>query len=251
MDPFKRTKIQGWIWPVSLVAMLIGFLASAAWITDRTQTGKLESLPVNVRERLVSGKLGAQAELTAYRDQIKKLQDDNTKLQNLIAEGGRGTKELNESLQNTKLIAGLTEVTGPGITVELTDSKKTVESFLDIGGGVIHDTDVLKTVNELWNAGAEAVSVNGKRVGPRTNFRCVGSTILIDSIRIAPPIRIEAIGDPQTLLGAINMPGGPLEEIRSSDASMVAVSIVDKHRLSAFSGAMSAKYAKLPEKGSQ
>lgn len=251
MKPFNRTKIQGWIWPVSLIAMLIGFMASAAWITDRTQTGRIESLPEDIRERLVSNKLGAQAELISLHEQIDELRAQNTKLENLVAEGGRGTKELNNNLQSTKLMAGLTEVVGPGITVELNDSKKSIESFLDVGGGVIHDTDILKIVNELWNAGAEAVSVNGRRVGPRTNFRCVGSTVLVDGVRIAPPIQIEAIGDQQTLLGAVNMPGGPLDEIRSSDPGMVLVNIVPEHRMPAFSGAMGSKYAKLPERDTQ
>ena len=46
-------------------------------------------------------------------------------------------------------------------------------------GQIIHDTDVLRVVNELWNAGAEAVTVNNRRVGPGTNYRCVGTTILV------------------------------------------------------------------------
>lgn len=233
---------------MSFLALLIGFMTSTAWITDRTLTGRLDSLPEDVRERIVSNKLGAQGELINLHEQIDDLREQNTKLENLVAEGGRGTKELNASLQTTKLLAALTEVVGPGISIELTDSKKSVDSFIDLGGGVIHDTDVLKVVNELWNAGAEAIAVNGRRVGPRTNFRCVGSTILIDGVRTAPPIRIEVIGDSQTLLGAMNMPGGPLEEIRATDPGMVAISVVEQHKLGAFSGAMGTKYAKLPEK---
>lgn len=248
MHQIKRPTFQSWIWPVSLLAMVTGFMGAAAWIGDRTRTGRLESLPESVRERLASGKLDAQAELAALHEEVTKLRDENTKLQGLVAEGGKGTSALNESLQDTKLFAGLTEVTGPGITVELRDSKKSLENFLDPGGGVIHDTDVLKIVNELWNAGAEAISVNGKRVGPRSNFRCVGSTILIDSVRIAPPIRIEAIGDPQTLAGAMNMPGGPVEEIRIGDPNMVEITIVEAHKLGAYAGTMASKFAHLPDK---
>jgi uncharacterized protein YlxW (UPF0749 family) len=150
---------------------------------------------------------------------------------------------------NTKLFAGLTEAEGPGVTIVLRDSTKPVENVLDPSGGIIHDTDVLKVVNELWNAGAEAVAVNGKRVGPRTNFRCVGSTILVDSIKIATPIRIEVIGDKDTLLGALNMPGGPLDEIRGVDPQMVQIEVVERHRLPAFNGPMSSKYAKVAGTG--
>jgi uncharacterized protein YlxW (UPF0749 family) len=246
MDPFKKNKSTAWVWPVSLLALIVGWLASVAWITDRTQTGRLSSLPDDVRERLVAGRLDAQSDLVSLHEEVRSLRAENTKLQKSLAEGSKGSEELNDILQNTKLFAGLTEASGPGITILLRDSKRPVENVLDPSGGIIHDTDVLKVVNELWNAGAEAVAVNGKRVGPRTNFRCVGSTILVDSLRIATPVKIDAIGDRQTLLGAINMPGGPLDEIKLVDSQMVEVAIVEQHRLSAFTGSMSSKFAKIP-----
>lgn len=247
MKPSSNNKSTTWVWPVSLLAMVVGFLASVAWISDRAESGRLENLPVDIRERLAAGRLDAQADVVGLSEEIKKLRDENTRLQNLLAEGSKGTEELNNSLQETKLYAGLTEVVGPGLTLILRDSKKPMDNVLDPAGGIIHDTDVLKVVNELWNAGAEAVSVNGKRVGPRTNFRCVGSTILVDSVKIATPVRIEVIGDQQTLLGAINMPGGPLDEIRAVDPAMVEVALVEVHKVAAFSGTMSSKFAKLPD----
>jgi uncharacterized protein YlxW (UPF0749 family) len=247
MDPFRKNISNMWVWPVSVIALLVGWFASVAWITDRADKGRLESLPVNVRERLMSGRLDVQGELVSLREEIEKLRAENSKLQTVVAEGSKGSEEIMKGLQSAKLFAGLTETEGPGLSVILRDSRRPVENVLDPTGGIIHDTDVLKIVNELWNAGAEAIAVNGKRVGPRTNFRCVGSTILVDSIKIATPIRIEVIGDQQTLLGAMNMPGGPLDEIRGVDPQMVEVVLVEKHRLSAYAGTMSSKYAKVAE----
>ena len=246
MDPFIKNKNNAWVMPVGVLALLVGWMATSAWITDSSNTGRLNRLPTDVRERLMAGKLDAQSELVSLHDEIKKLRDENSGLQHQLAEGSKGTTELNDSLQDTKLFAGLTEAEGPGVTIVLRDSKKPVANVLDPGGGIIHDTDVLKVVNELWNAGAEAIAVNGKRVGPRTNFRCVGSTILVDSIRIATPIRIDAIGDQQTLLGAMNLPGGPLDEIRDVDSQMTEIVIVERHRLPAFTGSMTAKFSKIP-----
>jgi uncharacterized protein YlxW (UPF0749 family) len=247
MDPFKKSKSTFWVWPVSLVALFVGWAASVAWITDGVEKGRIDSLPVDVRERLMAGKLDAQSELVSLRNEIEDLRKENTDLQKQMSEGNRGTEDLMKSLQNARLFAGLTETEGPGITITLRDSRRPVENVLDPSGGIIHDTDVLKTVNELWNAGAEAVAVNGKRVGPRTNFRCVGSTILVDSIKIASPIRIQVIGDQQTLLGAMNMPGGPLDEIRDVDPQMVEVVPVEKHRLPAFTGSTSSRFTKIAE----
>ncbi len=247
MDPFRKNKSTAWVWPVSLLALVVGWFASVAWITDVVDSRRLEKLPDNVRERLMSGKLDAQSELISLRSEIETLREENTKFQNQLADGSKGSVEINKSLQNTKLFAGLTEAEGPGLSITLRDSRRPIENVLDPSGGIVHDTDVLKVVNELWNAGAEAVAVNGKRVGPRTNFRCVGSTILVDSIKVSPPIKIEVIGDVQTLMGAMNMPGGPLDEIRSVDPQMVEIVPVEKHRLAAFNGSMSSKYAKIAE----
>lgn len=247
MDPFRRNKNTLWVWPVSLVALFVGWLTSVAWITDRVDKGRLESLPVDVRERLMSGKLDAQSEIVSLRDEIESLRVENDKLQKQAAEGSKGSEDILKSLQSAKLFAGLTEAEGPGLTIFLRDSRRPVENVLDPSGGIIHDTDVLKVVNELWNAGAEAIAVNDKRVGPRSNFRCVGSTILIDSIKVATPIKIQVIGDQPTLLGAMNMPGGPLDEIRAVDPQMVEIVPVEKHRLSAFNGTTASKFAKAVE----
>jgi uncharacterized protein YlxW (UPF0749 family) len=99
-------------------------------------------------------------------------------------------------------------------------------------------------VNELWNAGAEAVSVNGIRIGARSNFRCVGSVILVNNTQISSPIKIRAIGDPETLYGAMNLRLGVLDEIRSTGGeSMVQLEKVDKHRLPSYTGSTASKFS--------
>ena len=237
-----KPQSQAWLWPVSTLALAVGFAGSMAWLTGLTQDG-LDRLPPDMQTRLSSDELDNEREYAELSEEVTKLREEMTRMENAIAEGSEGAKQLNESLQNTKLYAGLTEVEGPGISVVLKDSELPTASILDLNSSIIHDTDVLRIVNELWSSGAEAISVNGLRVGPRSSFRCVGPTILVDSVRIASPVTIRAIGDPETLMGAMNLPGGPLDQIRSGDPDMVRIEIFDSRVLPAFAGATTSKFA--------
>jgi len=67
----------------------------------------------------------------------------------------------------------------------------------------------------LWAAGAEAVSVSGVRVTATTGYSEVGGTILADRQRLALPYTLEAIGDPATLQGALQIRGGIIEGLRT------------------------------------
>ena len=69
---------------------------------------------------------------------------------------------------------GLTDVTGPGVIVTLSDSKKDIASSLNPSQLLVHDLDVLSVINELKNAGAEAISINDQRIVPTTGIICGG-----------------------------------------------------------------------------
>jgi uncharacterized protein YlxW (UPF0749 family) len=59
-------------------------------------------------------------------------------------------------------------------------------------------------VNALWAGGAEAMTIQGQRVISTTGIKCVGNTVVLHGVPYAPPYVIEAIGDADSLLAAIN-----------------------------------------------
>lgn len=249
INPFpERQQPRGWVVSLSVVMMFVGVLVSMTWITEKNRQDRLSRLSPDVRNRLNIGDLDLSEEFTRLQLEVTKLRDENTRLQGLAAEGSNASKEINQSLKDTKTFAALTDVEGPGVTVTLSDSHKAGDELGDYAAGIIHDLDVLKVTNELWNAGAEAIAINGKRVGPGTNIRCVGTTIHIDEQKIATPVSIQAIGDSKLLFGALNMPGGALEELRDVDPAMVKLEVSKTMYLAAWTGATSWKYAKAPEK---
>ena len=95
-----------------------------------------------------------------------------------------------------------TAVTGPGLTVTITDpgvskdlsdvSKERVEGSRQ----VILDRDLQLVVNSLWVSDAEAISVGGVRIGPNVTIRQAGGGILVDNQPINSPYEILALGPP-------------------------------------------------------
>ena len=102
------------------------------------------------------------------------------------------TPNIEEQISNKEVLLGTTEVHGEGIIININD-----------GNDLIHQEDIVILLDELKNAGAEAISVNGQRIVSNTYFYCDGSVILIDGVKIGNPFVIKAIGDSQTIYGAI------------------------------------------------
>lgn len=92
-------------------------------------------------------------------------------------------------------------VKGSGITITVADPKPK-EGADPVGGQatapaidvLITDRDLQRVVNELWFAHAEAIAINGQRIGPTTAIRLAGEAILVDFIAVTSPYQIEAIG---------------------------------------------------------
>jgi uncharacterized protein YlxW (UPF0749 family) len=194
--------------------------------------------------RVAAGPIDLQESSKKLSDEVARLQEEKTKLESTLATQTGGSKVLNEELQNLKTFAALTKLEGPGVVVTLRDSGKQQQQYVQ--DQIIHDVDVLRVVNELWNAGAEAITVNGLRWSNTTSCRCVGSTILVNNTVIASPIKVRAIGDAATMSGALNIPGGVLSEIRSLDPAMAQVETVKWQSFPAFTGNTSQKIGKVP-----
>lgn len=129
------------------------------------------------------------------------------------------SSELERNLKIANSIIGTTDVKGKGIIITVADNKSvTSESIgiLDsISNYLIHDTDLLTLVNELKNAGAEAISINRERIINSTSITCDGNVILINGNKVSSPFEIKIIGSQEALLGAIQRPGGFLEELEN------------------------------------
>ena len=128
---------------------------------------------------------------------------------------GPQVSEIKEALEHARIEAGVIEVSGPGVEVILNDSNIALKPGQNPNLYVLHDEDILRVLNELRAAGAEAVSINGQRLLATTEVRCTGPTILLNkNKRLAPPYVITAIGNPDTLESSLKMKGGVAETLQ-------------------------------------
>lgn len=96
--------------------------------------------------------------------------------------------------------AGMTAVTGPAVSVTLTDAPIDIApAGVDGDLLVVHQQDIQAVVNALWQGGAEAMTIQGQRVVSTTGIKCVGNTVVLHGVPYAPPYTITAIGDPVKL----------------------------------------------------
>ena len=152
-----------------------------------------------------------------YDNRVKDLSNAEAELEKereSATKNDTALKEKEQEITEGNKVIGLTEVTGPGVIVTLSDSKKDASSSLDPSSLLVHDTDVLSVINELKNAGAEAISINDQRIIPTTGIICGGNIIEINGEKVGAPFEIKAIGLPEQL-AALDRPGGYLELLRS------------------------------------
>ena len=177
---------------------------------------------------------------------LKEVEADRDKLAKELDEyrAGRISGAAQKEMDELKARAGETELEGKGIIFTLDDSKQAVKTGENKNLYIIHDEDLLRVVNELRSAGAEAISLNGQRLIGSSEIRCVGPTVLVNERRLAAPFVISAIGNPQTLESSLNLRGGVIENFKFWGIKADVVQS-DKVRVPAFKGNRTFEFAKL------
>ena len=137
------------------------------------------------------------------------LLEQNQALEKTLKEyqdGNYGTE-----VEQLMAFAGLTEVSGTGVTVTMNDSSN--KGGGDMNAYLVHAEDILQVVNELYAAGAEAVSINGQRMVSGSAVSCAGSIVMVNGVRVAAPFEIKAVGEPSVLNAALHFPGGVVDNL--------------------------------------
>lgn len=133
------------------------------------------------------------------RDELGALSRQEQKLTDARDRGQTAVGELTSDLARIRAWAGLTAVTGQGISVIVTGP---------IGGDGVEDL-----LNELRNAGAEAIAVDGVRIVTGTVVAGAPGGLSVENAAIGDTFEIRAIGSPQILTGTLTRTGGVIAQV--------------------------------------
>jgi len=124
--------------------------------------------------------------------------------------GDEARKAAQNRIDQLILLSGTAPVAGRGIQVLITGDVYSVNSFT-----------ILDTVQELRDAGAVAIEVNGVRVINSTYFTDTNEGISVNTTKIRSPYKLLALGDPETMSTALKIPGGMSENVTTSGGNVI------------------------------
>ncbi|HJA50069.1 MAG TPA: DUF881 domain-containing protein [Candidatus Fusicatenibacter intestinipullorum] len=215
---------------VMIVAAILGFmLATQIKTTERQKT-------INVQ----------RAEELTERLRIVEQQRDDLAKEIERLQANSSDDALETEVERLKEFAGEVPLEGKGIQLILDDSKVTAQVGENPNLYIIHDDDLLRVINELRAAGAEAISINGERLVSTSEIRCAGPTLSVNNNRSAPPYVILAIGNPSNLASALKLRGGVLDTFKfwGIQAELTMPEVV---KIPAFKGRRTFEYAQAAE----
>ena len=233
-----------------LISIILGVMCFALTLGIVVQVRTIQSTNSTISQNQEANEL--RDEILRYKERydnrFAQLEEAEKELEKEREEATKNDTELEQAQQQItegNKLTGMTEVTGPGVIVTLSDSKSDASMALNASDLIVHDADVLSVINELKNAGAEAISINDQRLVPTSSIVCGGNIIEINGEKVGAPFEIKAIGLPEQL-AALSRPGGYLEILKNATVG-VELKKSNNITIPKYTGVITYQYAKSVE----
>lgn len=184
---------------VLIVTGLVGFLLVSQFGATQRFSQRLAAENEGDLARILAG---LNEEADALRDEISTLTLQLRDLETSTRDDAAAAESAEEQLRALEVLAGTVPVGGPGISL----------TVVDPAGQVRYET-IVDIVQELRDAGAEAIAINDRRVGVHTSFTERDGKVVMDGEPLAGTYRVNAIGQAATLEGGLKIPGGILDTL--------------------------------------
>lgn len=182
---------------VGLVLAFLGFLVVVQF-RSQTQDQGLAQLSVQDLTELVANVTTRNNQL---REEVATLQQQQANLTSAVQRGDTSTSQVRSDLTHILAWSGVLGVTGSGVQVTV--------------NGDLPAAAVGQILNELRNAGAEAIALNGVRIVPGVTVAGDQGKLTLAGQPISGPLVLLAIGQPETLAGSLSRAGGLIAQLTS------------------------------------
>lgn len=198
------------------VAISLGVVCLLLVIAIFTQMKTVNNMENSVgttlssNSELIDEVLSEQEKYNRLYEQLEKAEKSLEKIRTEATAGNQEATEAEKEIKENNMLLGLTEVKGEGIIIKFDDDRNVESDEVNLSRYLVHEEDLLQVVNELFNAGAEAVSINEHRITNTTAIRCDGNIIRVNGQVITVPITIKAICS-KAIYNTLIRPGGYLQ----------------------------------------
>ena len=195
----------------SFVFLILGFIFAFSYRTLGKDSGESVQSPTFQQEEQFREKLIIQKERNKeLTDEIQAKQNEVRDFEKSFSENEDNHTELVEEAKDLRLLLGIIPAAGQGVRVTLKDGDYDPVEH-NPNDYIVHESHVLRVVNELKISGAQGIAINGQRISSNTYIKCTGPVITIDGRTFPAPFVIEAIGDTDVLTASLNLGGGVID----------------------------------------
>jgi len=155
-----------------------------------------------------------------YQESTKRLKETDEELEKIKKEVAdiHTDAATQEKIELYETFLGMTDVKGQGVIISVSDNdgynKQNSFASINASNYLVHDGNLVAIVNELKAAGAEAISINDKRITDKTAITCAGNVIQVNGEKVGSPFVIKAIGQKDLLYGEITKNGGTIYKLK-------------------------------------
>lgn len=229
---FKKGKLTLAI-SIGLVCFL---LTSVIFIQVKTISQTNITSIENMRDEEV------RAEITKYKTRVeeldKKISETETKIEEYttsIKSNDENSTLLENELKQSENLLGITDISGSGIIVTLSDTKE----------AQITADDLLTLLNQLKQAGAEAISINDQRIVYNSYVTSINNTyITVNGKRIVAPFVVKAIGNSKYLESGLSTKQYGYIDTKTAEGKSVTLEQKDNITIYKYSNELKFEYAK-------
>jgi len=197
---------------VTAVMLVLGFLVVVQLRSQAANEG-LSGVSVQELGELVANLTTRNDQL---RDEIRTLESQREGVAGAVERGDSSSLQIRTDLNRVLGWSGALPVTGTGVRVAV--------------DGSLPGTAVNELLNELRNAGAEAISIGAIRVVPGVVVTGPAGNLVVTGIPLADPIEILAMGQSEVLSGSLTRAGGPIAQLAARYPG-VAITVTAEDRM--------------------